>query len=250
MRPVPTGGAGDRLAVEVDGHRRQVRVHQRHRALVGGQQLAVGTGDRQQLLVVGDLKVDPCTPAVHEGITHEIAVADDVDPLRRDLRAGQVVVVVRRPQLSGSRVDVHADHVADAGGENAASGAVQVRPPRLSADTRGSRWIAWCCSAVLLWTLGARPLGVNEAGVDSPTDTEGRLRRTVEYFSSLGSRVAGYPGADSAAAYIERQFGELGLQSVRAEAFQVAVPIDGGAFLELPDGTRLVLYSIWPPLLL
>jgi len=70
----------------------------------------------------------------------------------------------------------------------------------------------------------------------------------VEYFSSLGSRVAGYPGADSAAAYIERQFRELGLQSVRAEVFQVAVPIDDGAFLELPDGTRLTLNSIWPNL--
>ena len=32
---------------------------------------------------------------------------------------------------------------------------------------------------------------------------QGDLRQTVEFMSSLGSRVSGYPGADRAASYVE-----------------------------------------------
>ena len=112
---------------------------------------------------------------------------------------------------------------------------IRQRHRRERAAPRADRWIAWCCWAALLWTLGARPLAADdgEERGDSPSAAEIRLRQAVEYFSSLGSRVAGYPGSDSAAAYIERQFAEIGLRSVRAEAFQVDTQIAAGH--QLPE---------------
>jgi hypothetical protein len=61
---------------------------------------------------------------------------------------------------------------------------------------------------------------------------EARLTETVRWMAAQGSRVAGYPGAERAADYIEQQFRALGLQEVRREPFEVSVPIDEGAFLQ------------------
>ncbi len=76
-----------------------------------------------------------------------------------------------------------------------------------------------------------------------------RIADTVRYLSSLGSRVAGYEGADKAADYIEAQFRQIGLEEVRREAFPVTVPIDKGASLTYQQNgqARTVrLYSLWP----
>ena len=41
-----------------------------------------------------------------------------------------------------------------------------------------------------------------------------RLEETIGYLSGLGSRVAGYPGAEAAALYIQQQFRDVGLDGI------------------------------------
>ena len=78
---------------------------------------------------------------------------------------------------------------------------------------------------------------------------EARLKNTVEVLSSVGSRVVGYPGHEEAARYILKKFKEIGLQGVRTEEFEVTVPVDHGASLEILDeGRRIKLYGLWPNL--
>ena len=74
-----------------------------------------------------------------------------------------------------------------------------------------------------------------------------RVRQSVDYLSSLGSRVVGYPGCDLAADYIETEFRTIGLEGVTREQFDVVVPIDRGAELTLTrTGERFELQSLWP----
>jgi Predicted aminopeptidases len=75
--------------------------------------------------------------------------------------------------------------------------------------------------------------------------SDARLAETVRWMAAQGSRVAGYPGADRAADYIEQQFRTLGLQNVRREAFPITVPIDEEAHLHL-NGQKLRVYPLWP----
>jgi hypothetical protein len=75
--------------------------------------------------------------------------------------------------------------------------------------------------------------------------SDARLAETVRWMAAQGSRVAGYPGADRAADYIERQFRALGLQNVRREAFPITVPVDEEAHLHL-NGQKLRVYTLWP----
>jgi hypothetical protein len=75
--------------------------------------------------------------------------------------------------------------------------------------------------------------------------SEARLAETVRWMAAQGSRVAGYPGADRAADYIEQQFRAVGLQNVRREAFPITVPVDEEAHLHL-NGQKLRVYPLWP----
>jgi hypothetical protein len=75
--------------------------------------------------------------------------------------------------------------------------------------------------------------------------SDARLAETVRWMAAQGSRVAGYPGADRAADYIEQQFRALGLQNVRREAFPITVPVDEEAHLHL-NGQKLRVYPLWP----
>ncbi|MCY3789831.1 MAG: hypothetical protein OXH63_13695, partial [Gemmatimonadetes bacterium] len=78
---------------------------------------------------------------------------------------------------------------------------------------------------------------------------EDGVRETVDYLSSLGSRVSGYPGAAKAADYVERRLREIGFAKVAREPFAVTVPIDqGGELLLTESGERYGLYSLWPNL--
>jgi hypothetical protein len=85
---------------------------------------------------------------------------------------------------------------------------------------------------------------------------EARLRGYVEDLTRLGSRVSGYPGCDQAAIYLHEQLERVGVQDVRYEDFNVAVPVDAGASLEVldPAGTPLAgarpihLNALWPNL--
>lgn len=79
-----------------------------------------------------------------------------------------------------------------------------------------------------------------------------RLQSTVRYLSSFESRLAGYPGADQAATFIERQFRAIGLQGVEREEFEISVPVDEGAYVEIENGGEqkelIRLYPLWPNL--
>ncbi|MFH1570234.1 MAG: FtsX-like permease family protein [Gemmatimonadota bacterium] len=67
--------------------------------------------------------------------------------------------------------------------------------------------------------------------------------------SSLGSRLAGYPGAGRAAEYVEARLIEAGVGQVRREAFQVTVPVDAGSALTiLETGETVALAGLWPNL--
>ncbi len=68
----------------------------------------------------------------------------------------------------------------------------------------------------------------------------------IERFASMGSRVTGYPGERRAYEYISDRFAQLGLEDVRSEAFEVAVPMDKGGRLYLPGGIVKDLHSLWP----
>ena len=79
-----------------------------------------------------------------------------------------------------------------------------------------------------------------------------RIDQHVKFFSSLGSRVTGYPGYEKAAEYIFQQFQALGLINVSFEYYDVAVPIDYGATVTIinDDGTSMTFtaYPFWPNL--
>ncbi|HAZ64088.1 MAG TPA: hypothetical protein DCZ72_10830 [Armatimonadetes bacterium] len=83
---------------------------------------------------------------------------------------------------------------------------------------------------------------------------EERLRGHVAELAQLGSRVSGYPGADQAAIYLREQLEQIGVRDVRYEQFNVTVPVDSGASLEVldasgnPTGEPLQLHSLWPNL--
>lgn len=77
---------------------------------------------------------------------------------------------------------------------------------------------------------------------------EARIRHTIETLSGVGSRVVGYPGAAQARQYLLDQFGDIGLQDVRAEDFMVTVPVDKGATLTIPLVGQMDLHSLWPNL--
>lgn len=91
-------------------------------------------------------------------------------------------------------------------------------------------------------------LSAPSTGTPAPADdSHARIEHTVTYLSSVGSRIAGYPGCDLAATFVEQQFQEIGLKRVRREPFEIVVPIDHGSHLELTDsGQRFELQALWP----
>ena len=58
------------------------------------------------------------------------------------------------------------------------------------------------------------------------------VREHVTRFSSLGSRVVGYPGHEAAADMVEKSLRDLELTYVHRETFQLATPLDEGARVE------------------
>jgi len=76
-----------------------------------------------------------------------------------------------------------------------------------------------------------------------------RIRETIEFMASLGSRVSGYPGAERASDYVEAALSRCGLKDMRREEFAVTVPMDLGAHLAVV-GTDLEIpvAGLWPNL--
>ncbi len=74
-----------------------------------------------------------------------------------------------------------------------------------------------------------------------------RIAATVRYLSSLGSRVVGYPGCDSAAAFIEAEFRAMQLERIRREQFEIIIPIDKGGRLRVGE-VEIPAHGLWPNL--
>lgn len=77
---------------------------------------------------------------------------------------------------------------------------------------------------------------------------EEKLQGHIARLAGLGSRVTGYPGASAAADYLEAQLRARGVAQVYRAPFQVPVPVDEGAGLELEGGAPLALHGMWPNL--
>ena len=83
----------------------------------------------------------------------------------------------------------------------------------------------------------------------SSTTTSDAVREEIERFASMGSRVPGYSGAQQAYAYVDYRFRVLGLQNVRTDTFDVAVPVDTGEGEIVVSGTggrNLRTWCLWP----
>ena len=77
----------------------------------------------------------------------------------------------------------------------------------------------------------------------------GRLQQHVRTLAEVGSRVTGYPGAQAAADYVEKQLEEYGVEEIYRRPFRVPVPLDRGAGLVLLEsGRELELHHMWPNL--
>ena len=76
-----------------------------------------------------------------------------------------------------------------------------------------------------------------------------RIRETIEFMASLGSRVSGYPGSRRASDYVEAGLSRLGLQDLRREEFEVTVPIDLGSRLcVVGSDLDIPVAGLWPNL--
>ena len=79
--------------------------------------------------------------------------------------------------------------------------------------------------------------------------TEADVRRQMDRFTRVGSRVPGYPGHDVAGRYILEEFRRLGLQDVKAETLYVTSPVEKHGSLKLLEtGDSIAMHAIWPNL--
>jgi hypothetical protein len=113
---------------------------------------------------------------------------------------------------------------------------------------RLSFFFGWLCilSGLLSWGAPQQLPSYRELyeGV-----SEANLRQTVTTLTAFGSRVVGYPGERFAAEFVRHQFLALGLDALKEQTFEVAVPMDEGATLEIPAlQKRYRLYPLWPNL--
>jgi hypothetical protein len=104
------------------------------------------------------------------------------------------------------------------------------------------------CTAALLLTLTAPALAEVDYDALRLLAPEERLRQTVGFFSGLGSRVVGYPGAEQAALYINRRFHHIGLQGITLHKYDVTVPVDHSGVLVVVGGPSVRLHGLWPNL--
>ena len=76
-----------------------------------------------------------------------------------------------------------------------------------------------------------------------------RVQQTMDTFAGLGSRVAGYPGADQAAQIVQERFRAIGLDDVAVHEYDVSIPVDKGGFLRVVEsGEQVPIHGLWPNL--
>ncbi len=96
----------------------------------------------------------------------------------------------------------------------------------------------------------AQPSDEGFAAILSDFD-KSRLIEHLEFFSSLGSRVTGYPGFYRASNYIADRFKELGLKVI-IQNYTTVCPIDGDDYVVLKTkdrSYRVKAFSLWPNLI-
>jgi len=71
------------------------------------------------------------------------------------------------------------------------------------------------------------------------------IKHDVEVFSNFGTRFTGYPGNLRAAEYVYQRFSEY-LSDVEYFPFNVTLPVDEGAYVEIPDYGKVTLYPLLP----
>ena len=107
------------------------------------------------------------------------------------------------------------------------------------------RWMAlgWILASVApAWTE------VDFAELARTTPVE-RVQQTMDTFASLGSRVAGYPGADQAAQIVQERFRAIGLDDIAIHEYDVSIPVDKGGFLQVVgSGEQVPIHGLWPNL--
>ncbi|RLF04973.1 MAG: hypothetical protein DRK00_05540 [Thermoprotei archaeon] len=99
----------------------------------------------------------------------------------------------------------------------------------------------------LTYPVAAEPEGgLNFKWIIISIDYDAILKH-VEALASFESRVTGYEGSYEAAKYIYEYFKELGLANVTLQEYEVAVPIDHGAIIRVPElGISIEAYALWP----
>ncbi|MYA24673.1 MAG: M28 family peptidase, partial [Gemmatimonadetes bacterium] len=76
-----------------------------------------------------------------------------------------------------------------------------------------------------------------------------RVQQTMDTFAGLGSRVAGYRGADQAAQIVQERFRAIGLDDVTVHEYDVSIPVDKGGFLQVVGSDEKVpIHGLWPNL--
>ena len=105
--------------------------------------------------------------------------------------------------------------------------------------------------AGLLGMVFLRPV---EAEVDfaalKRTAPEQRVRQDMGFFAGLGSRVAGYPGAEKAAHYIHQEFRETGLDKITLHEYDISIPLEreAGQLRLVDQGLAIPIHGVWPNL--
>ena len=72
------------------------------------------------------------------------------------------------------------------------------------------------------------------------------LKGYVQDLTNFESRFTGYPGCYAAADYIEEKFRSFDIENIERHQYNVVIPVDEGAYLELPAGERITLYPMFP----
>lgn len=77
-------------------------------------------------------------------------------------------------------------------------------------------------------------------------ESETDFQEHIEALTSFDSRIAGYPGSASAAAYLRNQLEKAGAEIVLTREFPMTVPVDQGGEITLEDGTSFPLHCLFP----
>ena len=112
--------------------------------------------------------------------------------------------------------------------------------PKFAVKWMALGWIL--ASAAPAWTE------VDFAELARTTPVE-RVQQTMDTFAGLGSRVAGYPGADQAARIVQKRFRAIGLDDIAVHEYDVSIPVDKGGFLQVVGSDQQVpIHGLWPNL--